>query len=97
MSSLSFMVASAPEFPSSGTFDWTRYPNILPAYRGGDARLWGLLQLRKKGLRDLGGTLAATDAHHIAVGAETLALRMARQCENARAPISRPSQSSARK
>jgi O-acetylhomoserine (thiol)-lyase len=69
----------------TGTFDWTRYPNILPAYRGSEPRLWGLTQLRKKGLRDLGATLAATDAHHIAVGAETLALRMTRQCENTRA------------
>ena len=41
--------------------------------------------MRKKGLRDWGGTLAADQAHHIAVGAETLALRMTRQCENAQA------------
>ena len=41
--------------------------------------------MRKKGLRDWGGTLAAADAHHIAVGAETLALRMERTCANAQA------------
>jgi O-acetylhomoserine (thiol)-lyase len=69
----------------TGLYDWTRYPNILPAYKVPNAKLWGITQLRKKGLRDLGGTLSATDAHHIAVGAETLALRMARQCGNARA------------
>lgn len=69
----------------TGRFDWTRYPNILPAYRGADPKLWGITQVRKKGLRDLGGTLAAGEAHHLAVGAETLALRMARQCANARA------------
>ena len=40
-------------------------------------------QIRKKGLHDWGGTLAATDAHHIAAGAETLALRMERTCSNA--------------
>ena len=49
------------------------------------ARLWGITQIRKKGLRDFGGTLAAEQAHHIAVGAETLALRLERQCANARA------------
>ncbi len=69
----------------TGLFDWTRYPNILPTYRGPDPKSWGITQVRKKGLRDLGGTLAAEQAHHIAVGAETLALRMARQCENAAA------------
>jgi O-acetylhomoserine (thiol)-lyase len=67
----------------TGLFDWTAYPNILPTYRGPNPRLWGITQLRKKGLRDLGGTLSADQAHHLAVGAETLALRLARQCENA--------------
>jgi O-acetylhomoserine (thiol)-lyase len=67
----------------TGLFDWTRYPNILPAYRGGDPKHWGITQVRKKGLRDLGGTLAAEQAHHLAIGAETLALRMSRQCANA--------------
>jgi O-acetylhomoserine (thiol)-lyase len=69
----------------AGTFDWTRFPNILEPYRVADRRLWGIQQLRKKGLRDTGATLSAEHAHHIAVGAETLALRMARQCANARA------------
>lgn len=69
----------------TGRFDWTRYPNILPTYRGSDPKLWGITQLRKKGLRDLGGTLAAEQAHHLAIGAETLALRMSRQCANTHA------------
>jgi O-acetylhomoserine (thiol)-lyase len=69
----------------TGLYDWTRYPNILEPYRVRDTRLWGITQLRKKGLRDFGGTLSAEHAHHLAVGAETLALRMTRQCENARA------------
>ena len=34
-------------------------------------------------MRDWGGTLAAEQAHHLAVGAETLALRLERQCANA--------------
>src|SRR4030095_3943221 len=47
--------------------------------------LWAITQIRKKGLRDFGGTLAPEPAHSIAVGAETLALRMDRQCANAQA------------
>src|SRR5690606_33021627 len=44
---------------------------------------WGLLQIKKKGLRDMGGTLSADSAHRIAIGSETLALRMAAHCSNA--------------
>ncbi len=44
----------------TGVFDWSRYPNIFPAYRKGDARGWGLQQLRKKGLRDMGGALSSS-------------------------------------
>ena len=69
----------------TGLYDWTRHPNILEPYRVADPRLWGIQQLRKKGLRDTGATLSAEHAHHISVGAETLALRMARQCANAQA------------
>jgi O-acetylhomoserine (thiol)-lyase len=77
--------ALAGSITDTGLFDWTRYPNILDSYKSAKPALWGLTQIRKKGLRDLGGTLSATDAHHVAVGAETLALRLARQCENAQA------------
>lgn len=61
----------------TGLFDWQAYPNIFPAYRKGDARQWGLQQVRKKGLRDMGGSLSSEQAHQIAIGAETLALRVA--------------------
>lgn len=69
----------------TGLFDWTRFPNIADSYRGQKPALWGITQIRKKGLRDFGGTLAAEQAHHLAVGAETLALRLDRQCANAQA------------
>jgi O-acetylhomoserine (thiol)-lyase len=69
----------------TGLFDWTRYPNIAESYKAQKPALWGITQLRKKGLRDFGATLTAEQAHHIAVGAETLALRMDRQCANAQA------------
>jgi O-acetylhomoserine (thiol)-lyase len=67
----------------TGLFDWSAYANILPPYKKGPAEKWGLLQVKKKGLRDMGGTLRAEDAHRIAVGAETLALRFGRACDNA--------------
>jgi O-acetylhomoserine (thiol)-lyase len=69
----------------TGLFDWTQHPNIADNYKALKPALWGLQQLRKKGLRDWGGTLAAEQAHHISVGAETLALRMERTCANAQA------------
>jgi len=77
--------ALAGSLTDTGLFDWARFPNILDSYKSAKPALWGITQVRKKGLRDFGATLAALDAHHIAIGAETLALRMARQCENAQA------------
>jgi len=69
----------------TGHFDWTSYDNIYDAYKKGPSTGWGLTQIKKKGLRDMGGTLAAEPAHRIAVGAETLALRMQAHCRNAMA------------
>ena len=66
-----------------GEFDWTTFDNIYDNYRGGDARKWGITQIKKKGLRDFGAALGPEAAHHLAIGAETLALRMTRQCETA--------------
>ncbi|MGH8819583.1 MAG: cystathionine gamma-synthase family protein, partial [Achromobacter pestifer] len=67
----------------TGLYDWSGYANIYETYRKGPSTGWGLTQIKKKGLRDMGGTLAAEPAHRIAVGAETLALRMAKHCANA--------------
>jgi O-acetylhomoserine (thiol)-lyase len=69
----------------TGLFDWTRYPVIADSYKRQKPAMWGVMQLRKKGLRDFGATLGAEAAHHLAIGAETLALRMDRQCANAAA------------
>jgi len=60
----------------TGQYDWSLCPNIFAAYRKGDPRGWGLTQIRKKGLRDMGGTLSADQAHRISVGSETLSLRV---------------------
>ena len=69
----------------TGLYDWSGYANIYDSYRKGPSTGWGLLQVKKKGLRDMGGTLSADSAHRIAIGAETLALRMAAHCSNAMA------------
>lgn len=67
----------------TGLYDWSEYPNIAEVYRTGNPSSWGLTQVKKKGLRDMGATLSSDAAHRIAVGAETLALRMERACSNA--------------
>jgi O-acetylhomoserine (thiol)-lyase len=69
----------------TGCYDWNRFPNIFENYKKNPAPMWGLVQIRAKGLRDFGASLGPEAAHHIAVGAETLALRMERTCANARA------------
>jgi O-acetylhomoserine (thiol)-lyase len=67
----------------TGLFDWAAFANIQASYKKGSPKTWGLLQIRKKGLRDIGATMGAEAAHRIATGAETLALRMGRACDNA--------------
>jgi len=67
-----------------GHFDWGSYDNNYDDKKSGNAQLWGLTQIKKKGLRDFGATLTAESAHHLSVGSETLALRMERQCQSAR-------------
>ena len=67
----------------TGLFDYANFTNIYDVYKKGDSKTWGMSQLRKKGLRDAGGTLAPEAAHTLSVGAETLALRMERACNNA--------------
>jgi O-acetylhomoserine (thiol)-lyase len=69
----------------TGCYDWSVFPNIYPEYQRGEATKWGITQIRKKGLRDLGASLGPEAAHHVAMGAETLALRVQRQSENAMA------------
>ncbi len=67
----------------TGCFDWQACPNISVGYRTRDARQWGLTQIRKKGLRDMGAALSSEHAHQISVGAETLALRVAQSSATA--------------
>ncbi|WCM94024.1 cystathionine gamma-synthase family protein [Acidovorax sp. NCPPB 2350] len=60
----------------TGEFNWETYPNIAQDYRRGDPRQWGLQQMRKKALRDMGASMSSEAAHQIGIGAETLALRV---------------------
>ena len=69
----------------TGLFDWTAYPNIAESYKRFAPAQWGLAQLRAKALRDFGGALGPEAAHHLAVGAETMALRIERESASAMA------------
>ncbi len=69
----------------TGLFDWSRFPNIFDGYKSQPPAQWGLQQIRKKGLRDFGASLGPDAAQLVALGAETLALRMDRACANAQA------------
>ncbi|MFC3109543.1 cystathionine gamma-synthase family protein [Undibacterium arcticum] len=69
----------------TGVFDWSVFPNILDNYKRNPPLQWGIVQIRAKALRDFGASLGPEAAHHIAVGSETLALRMERSCTNAMA------------
>ncbi|CUI04766.1 cystathionine gamma-synthase family protein [Massilia antarctica] len=72
----------------TGAYDWSEFPNIAANYKRNPPAQWGMAQLRAKALRDFGASLAPEAAHHIAVGAETLALRMERASANALAVAS---------
>jgi O-acetylhomoserine (thiol)-lyase len=69
----------------TGNYDWRDYDNILPSFRSQAPQSQALTQIKKKGLRDLGGCLSSDSAQMIAVGAETMALRIDRACANAQA------------
>jgi O-acetylhomoserine (thiol)-lyase len=66
----------------TGAFDWRNYPNIAENMKQQPAHLWGINQLRAKAVRDFGACLSPEAAHQIAIGAETMALRIERQCSN---------------
>ena len=67
----------------TGLYDWSGYPNISEQYKSADPLQWGLTQIRKKGLRDLGATLSPRSASEISIGLETLSLRLERCSQTA--------------
>jgi O-acetylhomoserine (thiol)-lyase len=76
-------IALGGSLTDTGLYDWTRFPNIFDSYKRFAPAQWGISQIRAKALRDFGGSLGPEAAHHIAVGAETMALRLERECANA--------------
>lgn len=76
-------IALGGALTDTGEFDWAGYPHILDNYKRNGVAQSGMAQIRAKGLRDFGASLGPEAAHHIAVGAETLALRMERASANA--------------
>ena len=67
----------------TGLYDWSSFDNIFDTYRKEKPELWGITQIKKKGLRDMGASMSPEAAHHLAVGSETLPLRMDCACANA--------------
>lgn len=67
----------------TGLFDWTAFPNIADNYKRLAPPMWGMSQLRAKALRDFGAALGPEAAHHLAVGSETMALRIERESASA--------------
>lgn len=67
----------------TGVYDWGRFPNIYESYKRFPTAQWGMAQIRAKALRDFGASLAPEAAHALAIGAETIALRLERECANA--------------
>ncbi len=76
-------IALGGSLTDTGMYDWSAYPNIADNYRRYPPAQWGMAQVRAKALRDFGASLGPEAAHHIAVGAETMALRIERECANA--------------
>lgn len=68
----------------TGLYDWSEFSNIYDSYKSQPPELWGITQVKKKGLRDMGASLGPEAAHHLAVGSETLSLRMNKACSNAK-------------
>lgn len=67
----------------TGLYDWSNFSNIFDTYKRYPTQQWGMAQIRAKSLRDFGASLGPEAAHHLAIGAETMALRMERECSNA--------------
>ncbi|MGV3654776.1 MAG: cystathionine gamma-synthase family protein [Noviherbaspirillum sp.] len=67
----------------TGLYDWSKYPHIAENYKRFPPAQWGIAQIRAKALRDFGAALGPEAAHRLAVGAETMALRIERESANA--------------
>ncbi|WP_159990473.1 cystathionine gamma-synthase family protein [Pelistega ratti] len=68
---------------NTGLYDWEYYPNIMEIYKAYPTQNRALIQIKKKALRDMGATMTSDTANRIAIGAETLTLRVQKSNENA--------------
>ena len=66
-----------------GQFDWELFPNILDIYKTYPKEKWGITQIKKKGLRDGGGSISPESAHSLSIGMDTLLLRYEKASQNA--------------
>lgn len=66
----------------TGAYDWRKYPNIATNIQKQPEAMWAIAQIRSKSLRDFGACISPDAAHQVAIGAETMALRVDRQCSN---------------
>jgi O-acetylhomoserine (thiol)-lyase len=69
----------------TGLYNWSDYPHIAENFRKQPPLQQGMAQIRAKALRDFGASLSPDAAHQVAIGAETIALRLERECANAMA------------
>ena len=68
----------------TGMFNWEYFKdNIFEAYRSKPINQWGLIQIRKKGLRDCGASMSPESAFILSLGMDTLSLRQTKSCDNA--------------
>ena len=65
-----------------GTFDWAKAPNLASFYAKFGPNAF-IAKLRKETYRNLGACLAPQSAYLLALGLETLDLRVKRSCESA--------------
>ncbi|MFM2344541.1 MAG: hypothetical protein RLZZ210_1152 [Pseudomonadota bacterium] len=68
----------------TGLFNWQEYSGIEEVYKKFGQQAY-IVQLRKKGLRDKGATLTAQHSDLIAIGLETLNMRVEKANQNANA------------
>lgn len=66
-----------------GNWKGNQDENILSKYKKLQPRDCQMMQIRKKGMRDLGPTLSPYAAHFVSLGLETLSLRMEKHMRNA--------------
>lgn len=66
-----------------GNFKWSEFPRIESGFAHLPDFQQVIAQIKKRGLRDMGGCISGQSAHLVSVGVETLALRTTRFSENA--------------